>query len=148
MRPCHLKSFDLILESRYHIVCIQVVYFELLDDHKHEEVEHYKGAYHHVGDKEKRAISWATVLSLDTSIRLRLHCVLHHAVPIFSCAHTNEEDHAVAEIWEIIVLIYYLVTLSDVLEECTAQNAEYEVYQEQESEHIEQGRQWKLNSWK
>lgn len=116
VRPCHLKLLYLILKPWDHIVCIQVVNFELLDDNKHEKIKHDESTDHHVGDEEERAVCWATVYTLDTSICLRLHGVLHHAVPILSSAHTDEKNHAVAEVWEIKVLIYDLIPFCDILE--------------------------------
>lgn len=54
--PCHLKLLYLIFKSRDHIICIQVVNFELLNDHEHEKIEHDESADHHVRNKEERAI--------------------------------------------------------------------------------------------
>lgn len=54
--PCHLKLLYLILKPRDHIICIQVVNFELLDDHKHEKIEHDESTDHHVRNKEERTI--------------------------------------------------------------------------------------------
>ncbi len=56
VRPCHFKLLYLILKSRDNIICIQVVNFELLDDHKHEKIEHDESADHHVGDEEERTV--------------------------------------------------------------------------------------------
>lgn len=101
------ETVEVPLEKHYHVIFGQVVFLELLNDDKDEQIKHHMSA-HEDQEEEiqgRNSKSLATCLALNAAVGLGATAIKHDFVPIFACRDSKEQYEGRREVLEVLQVI-------------------------------------------
>ena len=134
--PSHHEVCLILFEESDHVLCWQVVLFELLDNNKNEQVKHHMTA----NKDDCEEVNVGMLLSaglLRHTIWGNPAAVEHDLVPILTCCDREQQQERVEEVVEVLQIVDY-VSLFHIAEHEHSKDGEHEEDEHEKHEYIDE----------
>ena len=137
--PDDHETLQVIPEFINHVICWQIILFELLDNNQDEQVEHDVRAHKDEEGEVAKSDITSTVNANNASVSFTSSAIEHDLVPVLTRGKGKHKQEPIEESTKVFELVDY-ITLRDVLEQKPTHDCEHKVDETQQNGHITERR--------